>query len=210
MQTAGTATRDATQPKPSWPTVRIRLSRPEESVDSMFVQIERHCPMGRGQRCLVLAPGQNAAPKFLSEMSDRIRSLNPELEVRILRAIADKSAADADAAIETAESAVREGRHFVLVLDSLNALAAHSADSIGACERVFGAAQATENAGTATIVALAAEPATTDLDREILRRFRGAGNMELALRFGEKAGGALSLDASRSGTKHAERIQSPG
>lgn len=209
MQTETVHTPDPAAPESEWPTVRIRLSQPEESRESLFVQIERHCPMARGQRCLVLAPAHEAVSAFLSELNGRIERLNPGIETRLARVETSGSAAEVAAFVQAAQLGIRQGRHAALVLDSLNALAAQSADSLEACKRLFGAAQATAGAGTLTIVAVAIDPASAERDKEILRQFQGTGNMELALAV-DRSRQVLSVNASRSGTKHAERIGALG
>ncbi len=49
-------------------------------------------------------------------------------------------------------------------------------------------------------------PPITDLDRTVLRQFKGTGNMEVTLRL-EKMQKDLSIDPTRSGTKHSEMIE---
>ena len=192
-----------------WPTVAIQLSRPGESENSLFSQIEKSCPMGRGQRCLVLAPRHDAVSTFLSELCERITRLNPEVETRLMQADKECSPADVARLVATAQRGVQDGRHSVLIVDSLNACAiiADKEDALQGCVRIFGSAQATEHGGTLTVVALAINPPTTDLDRKVLQLFQGSGNMELALRM-DVAHNRLVLDGDRSGTKHAERIRS--
>lgn len=194
-------------PATVWPTFAIQLSRPGESENSLFSQIETSCPMGRGQRCLVLAPRNEAVSTFLSELCERIGILNPEMEARLVLADKGRSPADIDRLVTTAQSSVQAGQHLVLIVDSLNAIVTDKEESLDACKRVFGSAQAIEYGGTLTVIALAIDPPITDLDRKVLQLFQGAGNMELALRV-DVAQNRLGFDVDRSGTKHADRIRS--
>lgn len=193
------------KPEPSWPTVAIKLSRPGEPQESIFSQIEKTCPMGRGQRCLVLAPSHGAISAFLTDLCERIRELNVGVDSRLLRMKECGSATVVEELADGAQQGIQDGRHSVFIIDSLNTVAAGCKDALASCNRFFGTAKATTKGGTLTVVAVAVDPPTTDLDREILGAFRGTGNMELAIRVDERHN-TVVLDAKRSGTKHPERI----
>lgn len=197
---------ETTGPRSTWPTIRIQLARPGESEDSVFVQMERYCPMARGQRCLVLAPRHDAVDLFLAELVERIDKLNPQVDVRLARVDALDSTTKTQALTDEAQRKAGEGGHVAVVLESLNALLAQDTRLLESCKRLFGSAKATEGGGTVTVVAVATEPPITDSDREVLRQFKGTGNMEVALQLG-KTERSLSVDPTRSGTKHSEMIE---
>jgi transcription termination factor Rho len=96
----------------------------------------------------------------------------------------DAQAQAAELAIERAKRLVERGAHAAVLVDSLDALPG------GAQRRVFGAARATEEGGTLTVVA------TTALGSEALRW--------ATTRIVLEPGGKLARSAS--GTLHADRL----
>jgi transcription termination factor Rho len=84
----------------------------------------------------------------------------------------DEQAQAAESAIERGKRAVESGRHSVVVLDSLDALPP------AAARRVFGAARATEEAGTLTVIAstgMAGEPLRQATTRIVLEPVADGG-----------------------------------
>jgi len=103
----------------------------------------------------------------------------------------------ADLGIEHGKRLVEEGRHVVVLLDSLTRLArAHNLDARGAGRtlsggmdasalqpgrRAFGAARSTEEAGSLTVLATALVDTGSRLDDVVYEEFKGTGNMEVHL-----------------------------
>jgi transcription termination factor Rho len=161
--------------------------------------------MAWGQRCLVLAPKHDAVDLFLAELIERIEKLNPRMNARLALANAIHSDTDLQRLLDEAQRTCREGGHLVIVQVSLNAMLDRNLRLMD-CKRLFGAARATDAGGTVTVVAVATEPPITELDRDVLREFEGTGNMQVALRV-DTAQNVISVDPTRSGTKHSEIIK---
>ena len=129
-------------------------------------------PFGRGSRVAIGGPPGAGATTLLREIVDRLATDAPDVEVTVVLAgvrpeevtewrrglevplagggfdrSAEELAQVAGMAIERAKRAVERGRHAALVLDSLDGLPP------AAARRVFGAARASEEAGTLTVIA---------------------------------------------------------
>ncbi|MBA2506249.1 MAG: Rho termination factor N-terminal domain-containing protein [Thermoleophilaceae bacterium] len=128
-------------------------------------------PISKGARVAISGPG---ASKLLRELADALRSESltivlagalPEEVTEWRRAFenvplaggsfdraGDEQAQAAEVAVELAKRVTENGKHAVVVVDSLDALPAASA------RRVFGAGRNTEEAGTLTVIAAADAP----------------------------------------------------
>jgi transcription termination factor Rho len=169
-------------------------------------------PLGRGSRVVVAgAPGAGATT-VLRELAAALAA-QPELELYVVLAgvrpeevaewreaaggaqvsggsfesAPDALAQAAELAVERAKRRVERGAHAAVVVDSLQGLAPSAA------RRVLGAARATEEGGSLTVVAAVGEAS------EPLRW----ATSRIVLEAGE---GALSVDAARSGTLRADRL----
>jgi transcription termination factor Rho len=165
-------------------------------------------PFGKGSRVAVSgAPGAGAS-RLLLEVARMIAERYPELGLRIVLAgvrpeevgewsatgasvaggsferSPEAQAQAAELAVERAKRVVERGGHAALVIDALDALPPSHR------RRVFGAARATEEGGTLTIVAATGE------DRDALRW----ASTRLVL-----VGGG-QVDAAASGTLRAEEL----
>jgi transcription termination factor Rho len=147
-------------------------------------------PFGRGSRVAVGGPPGSGITSLLRSIVSTLAEVGDDLEVVVVLAGArpeevtewrrdskvdvagggfdrpvDEQAQAAEMAIERGKRAVEQGRHAAIVIDSLDALPPSVA------RRVFGAARATEEAGTLTIVAstgLAGEPMRLATTRIVL------------------------------------------
>jgi transcription termination factor Rho len=138
-------------------------------------------PFGRGSRVAVSGPPGAGATTLLVETARKLTDSHPELTVQVVLAgvrpeevsgwreagfeivggsferSPEAQAQAAELAVERAKRQAERGGHAAVVIDALDALPP------GVRRRLFGAARATEEGGTLTIVA-----ATGD-DREVLR-----------------------------------------
>jgi transcription termination factor Rho len=165
-------------------------------------------PFGRGSRVAIAAPPGAASTALLGEIAEALHALD-DVDVRVvlvgvrpeevtewrrregLEVVGgsfdrspDAQAQAAELAIERAKRLVERGAHAAVLVDSLDALPG------GAQRRVFGAARATEEGGTLTVVATTA-PGSEALHWATTR---------IVLEQGGK------LARSASGTLHADRL----
>jgi transcription termination factor Rho len=178
-------------------------------------------PVGRGQRGLIVAPPKAGKTTILKEIArgvaadaslDLVAILvaeRPEEATELRRAIhGTVLAADLDMpgedhirvatlGVEYAKRLAEEGRHVVVLIDSLTRLArAHNlsgrgtgrslsggidAGALQPVRQVFGSARATEEAGSVTILATALVDTGSRLDDLVYEEFKGTGNMEVHL-----------------------------
>lgn len=146
-------------------------------------------PFGRGSRVAVGGPPGSGITTLLRQVVDTLAGVD-DIETVVVLAGArpeevtewrrgakvsvaggafdrpvEEQAQAAEMAVERAKRAVEQGRHAAIVLDSLDAL------SPSVARRVFGAARATEEGGTLTVVAstgLAGEPMRLATTRIVL------------------------------------------
>ncbi|MFZ2487693.1 MAG: transcription termination factor Rho [Anaerolineae bacterium] len=178
-------------------------------------------PIGRGQRGLIVAPPQAGKTTVLVNIAEGV-SADPELELVVLlvgerpeeatelRRVVDGLVlvADLDAphreqsavvnlAMAHARRLTEEGRHVVVLLDSLTRLAriqnlaapgggktlsgGMDAAALAPLRQVFGAARAVEDGGSLTLIATCLVDTNSRLDQVVYEEFKGTGNMEVHL-----------------------------
>ncbi|MFQ5343850.1 MAG: transcription termination factor Rho [Anaerolineae bacterium] len=178
-------------------------------------------PVGRGQRGLIVSPPMAGKTTLLKDLAqavvqddeltllvcligerpEEVTDIRRSVDGAVLAADLDSPPAAqarvADLGIEHGKRLVEEGRHVVVLLDSLTRLArAHNLDARGAGRtlsggmdasalqpgrRAFGAARATEEAGSLTVLATALVDTGSRLDDVVYEEFKGTGNMEVHL-----------------------------
>jgi transcription termination factor Rho len=154
-------------------------------------------PFGRGSRVAVGGPPGSGVTTLLRRIVLGLKAAHEDLDVVVVLAgvrpeevtewkrdsavtvagggfdrPVDEQAQAAESAVERGKRAVESGRHAVVVIDSLDALPPVTA------RRVFGAARATEEAGTLTVVAstgTAGEPLRQATTRIVLEPGSGDG-----------------------------------
>jgi transcription termination factor Rho len=165
-------------------------------------------PFGKGSRVAVSGPPGAGATTLLVEVAKTLAERHPELAVQVVLAgvrpeevgewsalglplaggsferSPEAQAQAAELAVERAKRQVERGGHVAVVVDALDAVPS------GARRRLFGAARATEEGGTLTMVAATGE------DRDPLRW----ATTRIVLEGGGRISGA------ESGTLHAELL----
>ena len=154
-------------------------------------------PFGRGSRVAVGGPPGSGVTTLLRRIVLGLKAAHEDLDVVVVLAgvrpeevtewkrdsavtvagggfdrPVDEQAQAAESAVERGKRAVEAGRHAVIVIDSLDALPP------AAARRVFGAARATEEAGTLTVIAstgTAGEPLRHATTRIVLEPGSGDG-----------------------------------
>ena len=152
-------------------------------------------PFGRGSRVAVGGPPGSGITTLLRRIVAALSEAGDDLEVTLVLAgtrpeevtewkrdakvsvvggafdrPVEEQAQAAEMAVERGKRAVEQGRHAAIVIDSLDALPPSAA------RRVFGAARATEEGGTLTVVAstgLAGEPMRLATTRIVLEPYEG-------------------------------------
>lgn len=178
-------------------------------------------PIGRGQRGLIVAPPQAGKTTVLVHIAEGV-SADPELELVVLlvgerpeeatelRRVVDGLVlvADLDApnreqtavvtlAMAHARRLTEEGRHVVVLLDSLTRLArvqnlaapgggktlsgGMDASALAPLRQVFGSARAIDGGGSLTLIATCLVETNSRLDQVVYEEFKGTGNMEVHL-----------------------------
>lgn len=179
-------------------------------------------PLGRGQRGLIVAPPRTGKTMLLKQIALAIAATSPETIVlvllvderpeevtdlkRSLSAQVYSSTFDeapvrhtqvAELVAERAKRLVEQGKHVVILLDSITRLArgynalqggkgrtmSGGVDSKGLLKpkKFFGSARNVEEGGSLTILATALIETESRMDQVIFEEFKGTGNMELHL-----------------------------
>ncbi len=208
-------------------------------------------PIGRGQRGLIVSPPKAGKTTLLEHLGVSIAKHHPETHLILLliderpeevthfrRAVkaevlasSSDSAADshirlARLSMERAKRLVEQGRHVVILLDSLTRLGRASNREMGPGGRTmsggvdnralqfprqfFGAARNCEGSGSLTILATALIDTGSRMDEVIFQEFKGTGNMEVILDRGIADRRIFpAIDVLKSGTRREELLCTP-
>ncbi|MBL8879897.1 MAG: transcription termination factor Rho [Phycisphaerales bacterium] len=213
--------------------------------------VEMFTPIGFGQRGLIVAPPRTGKTILLQQMAHGIASNHPDAYMIVLliderpeevtdmrrnvRGEVIASSNDRDVSshiriarlvIEHARRLVENGRHIVILLDSITRLARAFNNAISGSGRtmsggldsraliepkqIFGAARNVEGGGSLTIIASALIDTGSRADDFIFQEFKGTGNMELVLNR-ELANQRIwpAIDLKQSGTRKEEKLLDP-
>ncbi len=222
------------------PDTQIALGYRPEAITGRVLDLV--APIGRGQRGLIVAPPQAGKTTVLQHIAHGVAA-DPELELLVLLVgerpeeatmlrrdvrgevlVADldtpnaQQAAVVELGMAHARRLTEEGRHVVVLLDSLTRLArVHNlaargggrtlsggmdASALTPLRQVFGAARATEEGGSLTLIATCLVETNSRLDDLVYEEFKGTGNMEVHLdRRLAQLGLYPAVDILRSGTR---------
>ncbi len=212
--------------------------------------IDLIAPLGKGQRGLIVAPPRGGKTILLKQIARSIKQNHPEVELIVLliderpEEVTDfeetvgctvfastfdespkRHAQVADLVIERAQRLVEQGKHVVLLLDSLTRLArghnsANKGGPIGSggispaalqkSRKFFGNARNVEEGGSLTILATALIETESRMDDVIFEEFKGTGNMEVRLDR-ELAERRIypAIHIPQSGTRNDDRLYHP-
>ena len=239
---------------PYYPTERIIMeTEPKVSWDNLAMRcVDLLTPIGLGQRGLIVAPPRTGKtilqqgianaiavnmPKahlivlLIDERPEEVTDFRRQMKTgEVIASTFDESPENhvhcAEMVIEKARRMVEDGRHVIILLDSItrlarayNALAANSgkilsggvdATALQKPKRFFGSARNIEGAGSLTILGTALVETGSRMDEVIFEEFKGTGNMELHL------DRALSdkrvfpaIEMAKSGTRKEELLYHP-
>ncbi|MFZ9683701.1 MAG: transcription termination factor Rho, partial [Cephaloticoccus sp.] len=236
---------------PYYPLQRILLEAPAVQKDVSMRAVDILTPIGFGQRGLIVAPPrtgktillQNIANSvsenfpnhtlillLIDERPEEVTDFKRNTKGEVVSSTFDETPEShvhcAEMVGETARRLVEQGKHVVILLDSItrlarayNALTGNSgkimsggmeATALQKPKRFFGAARNIEGAGSLTIIGTALVDTGSRMDEVIFEEFKGTGNMELHLDRGlveRRIFPAINID--RSGTRKEELIYHP-
>ncbi len=212
--------------------------------------VDMFTPIGRGQRGLIVAPPRTGKTILLQQMAHGIATNHPDVYMIVLliderpeevtemrrnvrgEVFASSNDQDVNSHIrvarlvnERARRLAEQGRHIVILLDSITRLARAFNAFVGSSGRtmtggldiralqepkqIFGSARNIENGGSLTIIASALIETGSRADDFIFQEFKGTGNMELVLSR-ELANLRIwpAMDLKQSGTRKEEKLLS--
>jgi len=138
---------------------------------------------------------------LIDERPEEVTDMRRNIKAEVLASSSDRATGDhlkvAELALERARRMVESGKDVMILLDSITRLARafnKEVDSSGRTltggvdsralerpKRIFGAARATEEAGSLTIVGTALIDTGSRMDEVIFEEFKGTGNSEITL-----------------------------
>ena len=232
---------------PIHPNRRLTLENPEGESDLAMRLLDFIAPIGLGQRALIVAPPKAGKTVLLKKIAQAVRRNHPDIELIVLLiderpeevtelkrcvdaqvvystfdAPQDNHVRVADMVYERAQRLVEQGKHVVVLMDSLtrlaracNALAPGGRAMSGGLapgvlqrpKRFFGAARNIEEGGSLTIIATVLVETGSRMDDVIFEEFKGTGNDEIRL---DRALSEMrvfpAIDLARSGTRREELL----
>ncbi|MEW6251444.1 MAG: transcription termination factor Rho [Planctomycetota bacterium] len=228
------------------PTEQLHFDPPGGPLTMRIVDL--FTPIGKGQRGLIVAPPRTGKTILLQQMAHGIATNHPDVYMIVLlvderpeevtemrrnvrgEVIASSNDQDVNSHIrvarlvtERARRLVEEGKHIVILLDSITRLARAFNSFVGSSGRtmtggldiralqepkqIFGSARLVEGGGSLTIIASALVETGSRADEFIFQEFKGTGNMELKLDR-ELANLRIwpAMDLKQSGTRKEEKL----
>lgn len=232
---------------PIHPNRRLTLENPEGESDLAMRLLDFIAPIGLGQRALIVAPPKAGKTVLLKKIAQAVRRNHPDIELIVLLiderpeevtelkrcvdaqvvystfdAPQENHVRVADMVYERAQRLVEQGKHVVVLMDSLtrlaracNALAPGGRAMSGGLspgvlqrpKRFFGAARNIEEGGSLTIIATVLVETGSRMDDVIFEEFKGTGNAEIRL---DRALSEMrvfpAIDLAKSGTRREELL----
>lgn len=232
---------------PIHPNRRLTLENPEGESDLAMRLLDFIAPIGLGQRALIVAPPKAGKTVLIKKIAQAVRHNHPDIELIVLLiderpeevtdlrrsvdaqvvystfdAPQENHVRVADMVYERAQRLVEQGKHVVVLMDSLtrlaracNALAPGGRAMSGGLapgvlqrpKRFFGAARNIEEGGSLTIIATVLVETGSRMDDVIFEEFKGTGNAEIRL---DRALSEMrvfpAIDLAKSGTRREELL----
>jgi transcription termination factor Rho len=164
---------------------------------------------------------------LIDERPEEVTDMRRSIKAEVLASSSDRPTADhlkvAELALERARRLVETGKDVVILLDSITRLARafnKEIDNSGRTlsggvdsralerpKRIFGAARATEEAGSLTIIGTALIDTGSRMDEVIFEEFKGTGNSEVTLdRLLAEKRVFPAINIAQSGTRKEEKL----
>ncbi|HYI02948.1 transcription termination factor Rho [Hyalangium sp.] len=172
-------------------------------------------------------PEMHVMVLLIDERPEEVTDMRRTIKAEVLASSSDRPTGDhlkvAELALERARRLVESGKDVLILLDSITRLARaynKEVDSSGRTltggvdsralerpKRIFGAARATEEAGTLTIVGTALIDTGSRMDEVIFEEFKGTGNSEVTLdRLLAEKRIFPAINIAQSGTRKEEKL----
>jgi len=179
------------------------------------------------QAVLANHPEMHVMVLLIDERPEEVTDMRRNIKAEVLASSSDRATGDhlkvAELALERARRMVESGKDVVILLDSITRLARafnKEVDSSGRTltggvdsralerpKRIFGAARATEEAGSLTIVGTALIDTGSRMDEVIFEEFKGTGNSEITLdRLLAEKRIFPAINIPQSGTRKEEKL----
>ncbi|MBZ4417143.1 transcription termination factor Rho [Myxococcus sp. RHSTA-1-4] len=164
---------------------------------------------------------------LIDERPEEVTDMRRSIKAEVLASSSDRPTGDhlkvAELALERARRLVESGKDVVILLDSITRLARafnKEVDNSGRTlsggvdsralerpKRIFGAARATEEAGSLTIIGTALIDTGSRMDEVIFEEFKGTGNSEVTLdRLLAEKRVFPAINIAQSGTRKEEKL----
>jgi transcription termination factor Rho len=231
---------------PLYPDEKIVLETKKEEISTRI--IDMLAPIGKGQRVLINAAPRTGKTVLLQKIANAITENNPDIVLMVLliderpeevtdmqRSVkgevisstfdepSDRHIQVAEMVMEKAKRMVENGKHMVVLLDSITRLARAyntsmppngrvlsgglDANALQRPKRFFGAARNIEEGGSLTVIGTALVETGSRMDDVIFEEFKGTGNCEIYL--DRKLADRRifpAIDLLRSGTRKEELL----
>jgi transcription termination factor Rho len=172
-------------------------------------------------------PEMHVMVLLIDERPEEVTDMRRSIKAEVLASSSDRPTGDhlkvAELALERARRLVEAGKDVLILLDSITRLARaynKEVDSSGRTltggvdsralerpKRIFGAARATEEAGTLTIIGTALIDTGSRMDEVIFEEFKGTGNSEVTLdRLLAEKRIFPAINIAQSGTRKEEKL----
>jgi len=182
------------------------------------------------QAVLANHPEMHVMVLLVDERPEEVTDMRRSIKAEVLASSSDRPTGDhlkvAELALERARRMVESGKDVMILLDSITRLARafnKEVDSSGRTltggvdsralerpKRIFGAARATEEAGSLTIVGTALIDTGSRMDEVIFEEFKGTGNSEITLdRLLAEKRIFPAINIPQSGTRKEEKLFTP-
>jgi transcription termination factor Rho len=182
------------------------------------------------QAVLTNHPEVHVMVLLVDERPEEVTDMRRSIKAEVLASSSDRATGDhlkvAELALERARRMVESGKDVMILLDSITRLARafnKEVDSSGRTltggvdsralerpKRIFGAARATEEAGSLTIVGTALIDTGSRMDEVIFEEFKGTGNSEVTLdRLLAEKRIFPAINIPQSGTRKEEKLFTP-
>lgn len=234
---------------PIFPDTRFDLETDRHTLSTRLINLVT--PIGRGQRGLIVSPPKAGKTTILKQLANAISTKYPDVhlmvaligerpeevtdmdrsvDAEVIASTFDEPVTShvrvAEMALERAKRLVENGRHVVILMDSITRLARAynlvvtpsgrtlsggiDPSALYPPKRFFGAARNIEEGGSLTIIATCLIDTGSRMDDVVYEEFKGTGNMELHLsRRLQERRVFPAIDIERSSTRREELLLGP-